>query len=495
MRRIRGRRNVEEQCADLLNDESNCRGAWCLEAAWPETVSEAAGYLRECASGKLPVTLSGGLTGVAAGALPDGGAVLSASGFRHLSLTPDGLVEAGAGIAISELRSFLSSASPGRFYPPDPTEESASVGGTVSTDASGSDSYLYGSTRSWVRKLELVLPGGRPLLLERGRYGFGKDGSCSHPELGRLQLPTLDRTQPPKNSAGYFIRPGMDLIDLFIGAEGTLGLVSTVWLETAPRPAHTVDLALFPYSWDCFWELFRAVTAPDVPLRVRAVEMMDERCLAFIAGHAEELPPTPSDAAFSLLLRIEATDDGGLDASLAYLEDLLDRTGVDPDTVWGGFESSEQERIRSFRHALPESINREVARARLGCPDIHKLGSDGAVPPGNLEGYYRAVRGILESGETPFAIFGHAGQGHLHANAIPVDGEGLRRGERAMVEIAKLSVGMGGTLSAEHGLGRLKAGFLPLMYSREELQGMEKLRRSIDPCGLLMPAVPIGGPV
>jgi len=494
MRHITGRKQVEEQSEDLLHDESNCRGAWCTEAAWPETAAEAAGYMADCESGNLPVTISGGLTGVAAGALPDGGAVLSASSMKHLSMTHDGLVEAGAGVTVAEVRNMLASAAPGRFYPPDPTEESASVGGTVSTDASGSDSYLYGSTRTWVRRLELVLPGCRHLVLSRGEYGFGDDGSCTHPELGRLELPVLDRTQPPKNAAGYCIRPGMDLTDLFIGSEGTLGLITTAWLETAPRPAHTVDLALFPGSRDSFWELFRAVTAPDVPLRVRAVEMMDGNCLAFIAGHASDVPPPPPGAAFSMLLRIEARDEESLYASLSFMELLLARTGVDPDTVWGGFEPTEQKRIRDLRHALPESVNREVARARLGCPDIHKLGSDGAVPPADLEAYYGAVRSILVKTGEPFVVFGHAGQGHLHANVIPVDRDGLRRGEEAMLEIAKLSVVMGGTVSAEHGLGRLKAGFLPLMYSREALAGMEALRRSIDPRGLLMPSVPIGSP-
>jgi len=494
MRRITGRRTVEETCPDLLGDESNLSGAWCLEAAWPDSAAEASEYMRRCAADGIPLTFSGARTGVAAGALPEGGAILSATGLKSLRMTPEGLVEAGAGVTIAELRSFLEGAAPDRFYPPDPTEETASVGGTIATDASGSDGYLYGSTRRWIRRLEILLPGGSPLVIERGSYGFGPDGTCAHPELGRLVLPELDRIQPPKNAAGYCIRPGMDLVDLFTGAEGTLGLVTAAWLETAPRPARIVDLALFPESMESFWELYREATSPEMPPRVRAVEMMDARCLAFVAEHASGFPPPPPGAAAALLLRLEARDDDALDEALVRVDELAGTARIPPDSVWGGFEPPERKRLRDLRHALPEAVNREVSAARLRSPGIHKLGSDGAVPPSLLETYYRRMCAMLEASGERFLVFGHAGEGHLHANVIPTDADGLGRGRDAMREIAALSVAMGGTVSAEHGLGRLKSALLPLMYSPRDLAGMETLRRSIDPDGLLMPSLRMGGP-
>lgn len=493
MRKITGRSSVEDLCGDLLQDESNSSGSWCMEAVWPENTPEAAEYMADSAAAGVPITVSGGLTGVTAGALPIGGAVVSTSAMKGLSLTDGGLLRSGAGVTIAEIREFLAAAAPGRFYPPDPTEETASVGGTVATDASGSDSYLYGSTRKWVRKLDMVLPGGRTLLLERGEYGFGDDGICSHPELGRLELPALFREQPPKNAAGYHVRQGMDLLDLFIGSEGTLGLITGVWLETAPVPPGEMDLAVFPADWGAFWDIYRSFTADDLPLRIRAVEMMDDRCLRFMALHPGDHPSPPEGAAAALMLRIEVDDEDGLYDALGFVGETLEGTGIDPDSVWGGFEPTERKKIRDLRHALPESVNREVTCARLSCPGIHKLGSDGAVPPVSLESYFDRVRGILDGMALNSLVFGHAGQGHLHANIIPSDMEELIRGEGAMREVAALSVEMGGTISAEHGLGRLKAGFLPLMYSPEELQGMEALRRSIDPNRLIMPSLHMNG--
>ena len=488
MRKVTGRTDIEEICSDLLEDESSFSGSWCEAAAWPENIDDAIEYAAECRSAGLPLTLSGGLTGIAAGALPDGGAVLSASMIKDISL--DGpLVRAGAGVTVEELRAFLGTEMPGSFYPPDPTEETASLGGTVATDASGSDSYLYGSTRHWIRRLELLLPGGRKLLLERGEYGFAEDMTCRHPEIGLLTLPVLRRSQPPKNAAGYWLHPGMDLIDLFIGSEGTLGLVTTVWIEPAPRPMHTMDLAVFPTDREAFWSLFGRLTGGDHGMRVRAVEMMDDRCMGFIARHPGDLPSPPRNADSALILRMEAGDDDALDGTLVELEGMLEELGLDPNTAWGGFEPSEQKRIRDFRHSLPEAVNHAVSLSARNCPGIHKQGSDGAVTPGLLPRYYEDVRNILESAGLTFVIFGHAGQGHLHANAIPGDLDEMRLAGEALRAIAALSVEMGGTVSAEHGPGRLKSRFLGLMYSPEELAGMAAIRRTIDPMKQFMPAI------
>ncbi len=492
MRRIIGKACIEENCADILQDESNFSGSWCEDAAWPENPEEAASYISDCRNAGLPLTVSGGLTGIAAGALPDGGAVISTSMMKGLSLEGP-LVRAEAGVTIDELRSFLNDNIPGSFYPPNPTEETATLGGTAATDASGSDSYLYGATRRWVRKLELILPGGRNLLLERGEYGFAGDMTCMHPEIGLLTLPRLEHIQPPKNAAGYWLHPGMDLIDLFIGSEGTLGLITAVWIEPAPRPAHTVDLAVFPTCREAFWSLFEKLTGSEQAMRVRAVEMMDDRCMAFIREHPGDLPEPPKGADSALILRIEAMDDNALDDVLMELDGMMEDLSIAPDTVWGGFDPPEQKRIRDFRHALPEAVNHAISASKRQYPDIHKLGSDGAVAPSLLQSYYTDIRHLLEKAGLPFVIFGHAGQGHLHANAIPTAPDELRSAEKSMQEIAALSVSLGGTVSAEHGLGRLKSEFLAMMYSEAELAGMESLRETIDPDGSFMPAISFRG--
>lgn len=480
MRSITGRENIEDSCAIILTDESNLAGAWCDKAVWPETSEEAQAFIQNSAKDGISITVSGGLTGIAGGALPEGGAVVSTSSMKKIEYDDNGLITAEAGVTIEELHRFVSSTAGEFFYPPDPTEETASIGGTIATDASGADSFLYGSTREWIRKLELVLPSGKLLEIERDQYRF-EDLTCRHPDIGTLILPELSRKQPPKNAAGYYMHPDMDLIDLFIGSESTLGLITRAWLKLAPVPSFLFDLTVFPEDFTSFWNLFENLFKAGDSLRIRAIEMMDDRCIDFIRSHPGDFPLPPENAHCALLLRAEAHNDDQLDEALITMDDLLEISNVSSDTAWGGFEPSEQKKIRDFRHALPESVNHLISEARRVCPSIHKLGSDGAVDPSKLREYYFRTRSILEEKNLPFVIFGHAGQGHIHANALPNSLEELALAEEAMLEIAAAAVEMGGTVSAEHGLGKLKIGLLHLMYTNREIEAMESIRRTVDP--------------
>jgi D-lactate dehydrogenase (cytochrome) len=480
MRSITGKENIEDSCANILTDESNLAGAWCDRAAWPETAEEAQAFIQNSAKDGISITVSGGLTGIAGGALPEGGAVVSTSCMKKMEYDDNELITAEAGVTIEELHRFISSTAGEFFYPPDPTEETASIGGTIATDASGADSFLYGSTREWIRKLELVLPSGKLLEIERDQYRF-EGLTCRHPDIGTLILPELGRKQPGKNAAGYCMHPDMDLIDLFIGSESTLGLITRAWLKLAPVPSFLFDLAVFPEDFTSFWNLFENLLNAGNSLRIRAIEMMDDRCIDFIRSHPGDFPLPPENAHCALLLRAEACNDDQLDEALITMEDLLDKSNVSSETAWGGFEPSEQQRIRDFRHALPESVNHLISEARRECPSIHKLGSDGAVEPLKLREYYFRTRSILEEKNLPFVIFGHAGQGHIHANALPHNLEELALAEEAMLEIAAAAVEMGGTVSAEHGLGKLKINLLRIMYTDREIEAMESIRRTVDP--------------
>lgn len=488
MRVIKGREAVSETAADLLSDESNVSGSWCEEAAWPERLDEAVRYLSDCQARSLKVTLSGGLTGLVAGALPEGGAIMSTSSLKTIEPSENGTLRVGAGVTLDELDGYLRNNMPDRFYPPDPTETTATIGGTVATDASGSDSYLYGSTRKWVEGLEMALPGGRILDLDRGEYSFSDDGSLSHPILGGLALPRMHSSLPHKNAAGYHMEPQMDLVDLLVGSEGTLGAVTSVRLRLAESPRNLMDLAVFAPDDRTFWELFDSFRS--CPLRVRALEMMGPAALDLLRKRPpEDAKPPPPNAEAALFVRIESRQGEDLDDVLVELDGLLRVCRVDLEDTWGGTTAGERRRLIDFRHALPETVNTIVSETRRSYPSVHKLGSDSAVPPDRLREYYQAIRNLLRDGGFEFLVFGHAGQGHLHANILPRDQRQLESGERAMEAVAKMAVEMGGTVSAEHGLGRLKAGYLSLMLSPDELEGMRAVRRAIDPDGVLAPMV------
>ena len=474
MKEIRGTRHIAEEYPDILKDESSLSGGSCQVAVWPETIEEVSNFLRECREDLVPVTVSGARTGVAGGAVPMGGALLSTERLRGLgSGEGPGTLKAMAGETIEGIRSYCGENLPDHFYPPDPTEATASLGGTLATDASGSSSYRYGSTRKWVKALDVVLPGGTPLKVRRGEHRFRK-GRLSHPVLGKIQLPCIERPRFPKNAAGLFIEPGMDLIDLFIGSEGELGVICSAELSLTQAPYAVASLAVF-CGEEQFWELRRDLMESSLP--VRELEAMLPPCLDFLNENHGAFAHPPGD--WVLITSIEAEGEDDLDRILETLDVMLSERGVSPDSTWGGFDEAERERLREFRHSLPETVNRIVARNAAGNPSIHKISTDTAVPPKLLREYHGQMMEVLQGTGVPHVVFGHAGQGHLHANLLPKNDDELQASERAVELLARRAVLLGGTVSAEHGTGRLKKHLLECMYSQKELQGMELLKERL----------------
>ncbi len=488
MRLIEGRNRISAEAADLLRDESNMAGAWCGEACWPSSEADAASFVSSCAARRICITISGGRTGIVGGALPDGGAVISTSIMNRIGQVSGGTVAVEAGVTLEELRHRLSVESPGLFFPPDPTEATATLGGMAATDASGSDSLLYGSTRSWVESASLILPDGTPVTLARGEYIFGPEGFCRHPVLGTLRLEALPRHPFGKDAAGYRIRREMDLLDLFLGSEGTLGLLCGLTLRLAPAPRSVLDAVLFHPDPGALWPLVDSARSAGPALR--ALEVMDSSCLELM--RRDPLPgavPPPAGASCAVMVRLEAVTGQEMDGILESIDGLASRAGIPADLVWAGFDEPADGRMRSFRHSLPELVNREIGRLKAAVPAIHKSGSDSAVPPERTGEFYRAIRRILVERGLPHVVFGHAGQGHLHANAMPRSEAEMDAADECMEEIARTAVSMGGTVSAEHGLGRLKGQLLGIMYPPGVIGAMSAIRKAIDPEGRFGPAI------
>ena len=430
--------------------------------------------MRECREDGVGVTVSGARTGIAGGSVPLGGAVLSTEKLLGIRKTVNpGIIRVMAGETLDSVEEYCRTNTPGFFYPPDPTETTASTGGTVATDASGSSGYMYGSTRNWIDRISVVLPSGKPLAVRRGDYRFIR-GRLTHPELGTVRLPSLIKPQPPKNAAGFFIRPGMDLIDLFIGSEGELGVICSADLILAEKPHAVATLAVF-CSEEQFWKLWADLAATKLP--VRELEAMLPPCLDFLEKNTGLTAHPPGE--WVLIASLEASSEDDIDTILEAMEVLLEENDVSPDNTWGGFDEQERSKFREFRHSLPETVNRIIAGLSSENPSIHKTCTDTAVPRQFLREYYSFMNRVLAETGVEHLVFGHAGQGHLHSNLIPKTNRELELSERAVETLAKKAVSLGGTVSAEHGIGKLKKHLLKLMYTQKELEGMELLKTRI----------------
>lgn len=505
-----------------LADESRRQGR-AEGMAFPASTAEVAAAVAEANRRGWTVTVSAARTGIAAGAVPEGGLLLSLERLNRITglrQSADGqfFLRCEAGALLADVQKGVRAASfadaaewsdasklaleglkkKKHFYPPDPTETSAAIGGTVACNASGAHTFLYGPTRPYVQRLAVVLMDGRVLELERGTHRADADGCFGIEQadgtVARGKVPGYlwPRT---KNSAGYFAAPAMDLIDLFIGSEGTLGIITEVEIRLIPAPETNCGVMTFWPDEAAALRFTRALRERRVELGIEAIEYVDPNALAMLRerraalGAASGVPACLDAAAQSAIYLDVGTAAADLPQVLAELAALVTACGGDPEQCWSAVERDERERLRIFRHALPETVNAKIAEARRLHPGITKLGTDMAVPDEHLERIMAVYREKLDAAGLVYVVFGHIGNNHLHVNILPRHPEDYRRGRELYHEFAKTVVGLGGSPAAEHGIGKLKTDFLEFLFGPDGIAEMRAVKRLFDPDFRLGPGI------
>ena len=484
--------------AGFLSDAAHVPGGHAAGVAFPKSEGEIAAVVAN-ATRVLPVGAQSSLTG---GATPRGDIVLSTRALGSIGTPANGEVMVGAGVPLAALQQTLAAA--GLYYPPVPTYDGAFVGGTIATNAAGAATFKYGSTRAWVAGLTVVLANGLVLDIRRGRTVASADGrfEIEVPDAPAVNvcIPRYAMPDVAKLSAGYAARPGMDLIDLFIGSEGTLGVIAQATLRVIARPRRC--LALVSCADDdqavavtaALRAEAREAWARRGPLDVAAIEYMDARALAAVPDEAfaRAGASRPADGFVLLLVQIE-TGTGGEDAALERLAWLLTTCGVaDDPRVAAADDERGAQRLCELREAVPASVNAIVAAAQARVhPDIHKTAGDMVVPFDRLAESIALYRRTFEAKGLEYAIWGHVSDGNLHPNVVPRSIDDVHRGHEAILEIARAVIAMGGAPLAEHGVGRsaLKQQLLRELYGEAGIEQMRAVKRALDPDWKLAPGV------
>ncbi len=394
--------------------------------------------------------------------------------FRTLQIDPQRrLATAGTSVTWAQLNDAAHGH--GLRLPPDPSSGPfATCGGMVSTNAAGPRTVRYGSVRPWVEAVEVVGSGGERRWIRRGtgstRFALTTDDR---------QLITQRAPGTRKHSSGYaldaFAASG-DEVDLFVGAEGTLGIVTAVEWRLDPIPAEVAGLTLG------FADL--AALGEAVPfllgLNPSAVELLDCTLLAFVADAGGDVP-----AGVEGLLLVEFERDqaaaarGAVGDAVRGLKHLTRTVETAPDRA--GLE-----RLWKVRRLASPALARLPATRRS-----LQVIEDGCVPAEQLGAYVAAIRAAATAREIPVAIFGHAGDGHVHVNTLP---DVTRAGWEAGVldlfdEVTEAQRSLGGVPSGEHGIGRLRAGVLERFLGTEVMRLFARLQRAYDPHAIFNPGV------
>lgn len=501
-----------------LRDAAGTPGGHTPLVLLPRSEAEVALALRGSRA-ILPVGAQTSLTG---GATPFGHAVLSLARMDAIGALRGDEVELQAGVALVSLDAHL--AGRGLFYPPAPTYHGAFLGGTAATNAAGAATFKYGSTRDWVRGLTVVLADGGVLDVERG-------ACLAHPEgwfevealdgtAARVPIPTYTMPRVAKRSAGYHAEAGVDLVDLFVGSEGTLGVITSLRVGLSPERPRLLAWMGFAREVDALEavarlrDASRATWASKDPrgVDVCAIESMDRRCLELLRedGKDREHGVTLHGGVDTALL-IQAELTPGTDAAAA-MEQLgsMDEPSP-PDTAITRLcrilgkgasldalqlalpgDAHRAAQLLALREAVPMAVNHRVdAAKRAGHAGVHKTAADMIVPFESLPemiGIYR--EGFARRGLDP-ALWGHASDGNLHANVVPRTESDVEAGEQAILEFGDHVIRLGGCPLSEHGVGQspVKQALLLKLYGESGIAEMRRVKAALDPSWKLAPGV------
>ncbi|MBN2432667.1 MAG: FAD-binding oxidoreductase [Acidobacteria bacterium] len=342
----------------------------------------------------------------------------------------------------------------GLFLPPDPTSENeCTVGGAVACNASGARSLKYGAMRRWVRRLVVVLPDGEP-----------------------MEFLTRD---VDKNTTGYY--GFQDPIQFFIGSEGTLGIITEIELECLDLPPDYI--ALYAFFPDEAAALQAAVAIRDRQPAVRCLEYFDDACLELLRRDGGVALPRPTGG---MLFCEQEVPAGEPDEILLEWLDLLEELGALVDDTMVGDTRARREEMKDLRHTIPATLNERGVQYRA--QGGGKLSTDWAVPYRLIPEVIPHVRRFIRR-EKLAAVYcyGHIGNGHPHFNLLSADAAAARRAETVIHEMCRYIGGRGGTITAEHGVGKVKRPFLKYMFPPRVMHWMRSFKQAVDPHGIMAP--------
>jgi FAD/FMN-containing dehydrogenase len=499
--RIRGPFRTDERARAAYAEAAGIYRIIPRAVALPADLDDLVALIRWAARERVPVVPRGAGSAMGGGNVGNGVVVdLTRMAGPALEVQPgERRARMRAGATLGELEA--ATAPHGLRLPPDPSSwRWATAGGVVSTNAAGARSVRYGSVRRWVEALTLVTADGEVTRLSRG----GKQPSDTPAAaLGRFQrdaAPAIraaadaiaarfPRTR--KSSTGYaldaYLRSG-DVLDLIVGAEGTLGFMTEVEWRLDPTPLHRGGLRILLPDYRAIESLVTRL----VELGAAAVELLDRTFLDLVAAHGGALADTARSPGVEavLLVELEAANEDEIRELTASAVTVARVEGLEVDAALSPEGTT---RLWQLRHAASPIL--------AGLPPERRslqVIEDGCVPVSRLGDYIAAIRRAASARGLTAVIFGHAGDGNVHVNLLPeLARPGWERDVAALLEeVTEAVIRLGGVPSGEHGDGRLRAGFLERVYGAEIVSLFRHVKTSFDPLGIMNPGIilPSGEP-
>jgi glycolate oxidase len=433
---------------DPVKLEENSRDKWFAShlpdvVVAPTRTEQVSRLLCFANQRQIPVTARGAGYGYVGGCVPvKGGVALALAGMNRIKeIDPaDGVAVVEPGVITGDLQREVRNCR--LFYPPDPASlKNSSIGGNIATNAGGPRCLKYGVTRHYVLGLEVVLADGTIVRL----------GGRTH-----------------KNKTGF------DLVGLFVGSEGMLGVVTEATLRLLPLPPARASVSSsFSSIEDAAAAVQKTLLEGYLP---SALEIADRFTLEAARRHlSRRIVP---DGEAHLLIDLDGHE-GPVRLSVETLSNLLKSSGA--LTLETAFGEEECEKLWDLRRGFSESLK---------ATGLKKLNEDVAVPRGKLVELMQFAGGLQERYGFPVACFGHAGDGNIHVNVMVAEPDKKDVGEKieqALDELFRYVIASGGAITGEHGIGLAKKRWWPQAVSPESIALHQTIKSALDPAGILNP--------
>jgi len=437
----------KERMLDYLTDETATKSkplpAADLVLIKPASSEEVSLILKLANQEGVPVFPRGGGTGLSGGAIPtENGIILSLERINKIEVDHDNLmVVAGAGVTLKDLTQKVEQE--GLFFPPHPGDDSSQMGGLVSCNAGGSRAVKYGVIRNYVKGVDAVLATGEVL------------------RLGGKLL---------KNNTGY------DLMHLIIGSEGTLAVITKIILRLFPQMGGSATMVI-PFNdrhnaIDCVPKILQSGVMP------MAIEYMERDSIELSAKHLNLEWPCKTGTAF-LMIIVDGRGEDEVYSDCVKISNICERyNGLEPII---GKTRKEQERILKIRSNMYLAMKHKLADSL-----------DAAVPPAEMGTFMDAIDRIAARFSTSIPMHGHAGDGNLHPHLLKdLKKAGAQNLKEVKREVYREALKLGGVITAEHGLGKIRLADLDDFLGQKEMELMRGIKQVFDPKGILNPGCAI----
>ncbi|WP_213951364.1 FAD-binding oxidoreductase [Tepidanaerobacter syntrophicus] len=463
---------IDEKYKEYLSDESRMTGV-ADSISFPKEENEIIKIITRLKKSNTPITIQGGKTGIVGCAVPIKGHVLNLSNMNHIkdfikSAGGEYFIKVEPGVSLLELNKEINMLENKEelFWPPDPTEPSATIGGIASCNAKGICSYAYGDTKKYIDQIRVVQSDGIIRDIKRGEELIS------------------------------FANSKIDLIDVYLGGEGMFGLITELTLKLKPKPKFIWGIAFFfKYKEDIFTFAESLITSnlQSQESYIAAIEYIDRETIDIIEkrkkfmSKLQSVPDIEPENTGMIYIEIHGDKEESIETIAEKLMELAISNNSDPDKAWALSGDIEVEKVRNFRHAAPESVNAFIEEMHQQDFRITKLGTDMSVKNENFSSILTKYETDVKNENLKSCIFGHLLENHLHVNILPKNYEEYKRGITLIEKWAEYISLKNGRVVTENGVGKLKKSLFLKATPPKYIDEIRKIKCMLDPEGIWNP--------